>query len=436
MQNLRGKKVLVMGLGRFGGGVGVTRFCAGQGAQVLVTDQLTQEQLSDSLESIKTLPIEYRLGEHDPEDFRQADIVVVNPAVDPHQNELLKIAQDAGAMLTSEIRLLTQYLPNRQRVIGITGTAGKSTTTAMVGHALSQIGQVWVGGNLGGSLLEHLEEIQPEDWVVLELSSFMLEGLHEDHWSPHIAAATNLSPNHLDRHHDLAQYIQAKQVIFDHQTTADWAVLPSSLLLTFNVHSQCLYPVTTESIALLLPGEHNQINAQMALTICQCAGMTLAEVGHALKTFVGLDHRLQFVCEQGGVRCFNDSKSTTPASAILAIKSFEPGTVHLILGGYDKKSDLTELAQQASKHCVAVYTIGETGGQIADCCMGLDEVYRCETLANALLKIRQQARSGEVVLLSPGCASWDQFDHFEQRGNAFVQAVRQWEQSSVDEGFL
>jgi UDP-N-acetylmuramoylalanine--D-glutamate ligase len=428
MLNLRDQKVVVMGLGRFGGGIGVTQYLVSQGAKVLVTDQLPEKELAQSLARIQSLPVTYRLGEHDHDDFKCADIVVVNPAVDPRANEYLQTAVTHGAKLTSEIRLLTQALPNRNRVIGITGTAGKSTTTAMIGTILSECyttGKTWVGGNLGGSLLPHLHEIASDDWIVLELSSFMLEGLDEDKWSPHIALLTNLTDNHLDRHGTLDAYAVAKQSIFNHQLPGDIAIFPPDLNHFFTSFSQYLpLESPSQTIELLIPGKHNQLNAHVAMLVCEQAGINRQQASAALSQFPGLPHRMQLVVEHETVRYFNDSKCTTPSAAMLAMDAFEPGTLHMILGGYDKHADLTEMGKRAGEVCRAVYTIGQTGTAIAHAARGGNaEVIACDTLEKAVSATTTRIHRGDVVLLSPGCASWDQFTHFEQRGNAFVSQV-------------
>lgn len=458
MIDLRSKRVVVMGLGRFGGGVGVTRFLAGRGARVLVTDLSKPEDLQESVAKLAALPVEFRLGEHRASDFAAADLVVVNPAVDPRGNPYLAAARQAGVPFTSEIRLLIQHLPNRRRTIGITGSAGKSTTTAMIGHILRQrLGpqRVHVGGNIGGSLLGEIEKIQPEDWVVLELSSFMLEDMRDDHWSPHIAVFTNLAPNHLDRHGTLASYAAAKQVLLEHQRPDDFALLgpvPHEMVHARTTHAAFLDGMDTYTprphVALLIPGAHNLDNARMAIEAAVRAGVPREEAAEALADFAGLPHRLQFVCEHADVRFFNDSKATTPEAAELALRSFPPGRVHVILGGYDKKSDLSPLATLAARRCRALYTIGATGEAIATAaeaelcdaaaihgpsqavttCGGsaacaAAEIVRCQTLDRAVSEAVQRAHQGDVVLLSPGCASWDQFTNYEQRGAAFMEAV-------------
>ncbi|MCC5829912.1 MAG: UDP-N-acetylmuramoyl-L-alanine--D-glutamate ligase [Phycisphaeraceae bacterium] len=454
LPSLDGQRVLVMGLGRFGGGVGVTRFLVGRGAKVTVTDTADADSLAESIARLEGLDVRYALGGHRTEDFIETDWVVVNPAVDPRNNPWLALAGQCGAKLTSEIRLLTAALPERRRIIGITGSAGKSTVTAMIGHVLrARLGddRVWIGGNLGGSLLGSLERIQPRDWVVLELSSFMLEGLDADQWSPHLAVLTGLSPNHLDRHGTLAAYLRAKAAIFRWQRgqDGDAAVLGPLDDSIAPSEVQALQPragrrvnvtedeVDAWSIPLLTPGRHNRLNALLAVRTCALAleesqaqsdqAIDPMSLAGDLADFPGLPHRLQFVLEHQGVRYFNDSKSTTPAAAVMAIRSFPRGKVHLIAGGYDKGSDLTELAQVAAKRCRSVACIGATGPNLArltDAAKGDQaQVLNCGDLEQATIWLAQRLAPDDVVLLSPGCASWDQFENFQKRGQAFVSAV-------------
>lgn len=430
-----------MGLGRFGGGVGVTRYLAHQGADPLVTDLLPSDQLKDSLAQLDGLPVQYRLGEHNVSDFTTADLIVVNPAVDPLNNRYLRAAKAAGVPLTSEIRLLVAALKlkNHRQTIAITGTSGKSTVTAMIGHLLKKSlseNRVHIGGNIGGSLLASLNKIKPHHWVVLELSSFMLEGLDEDGWSPHIAVVTNFSPNHLDRHHTLEAYRNAKLVILKHQAAGDIAVLGPDVADWPTPQGVLRHtPQPPNHRVTPLPGLHNQINAIMAMDVAQKVVGEQADLTDALADFPGLPHRLQMVCQYNGVRFFNDSKATTPEAAQLAIRSLmldesgspAPGrTLHVILGGYDKSADLTALAQYAAQHCHAIYTIGTTGDRIAAAAQDTNEsaqVNQCGTLDRAVELASQHAQPGHIVLLSPGCASWDQFENYEQRASAFVEAI-------------
>lgn len=424
-----------MGLGRFGGGVGVSRFLARGGAKILVTDLASPQSLQTSCQQLADLPIDYRLGEHRLEDFRSADLIVVNPAVNPKGNPFLAAADEAGVPTTSEIRLLTARLPRRDRTIGITGTAGKSTVTAMIGHVLKktlygQTGRVWIGGNIGGSLLETVDQIGPEDWVVLELSSFMLESLRPDRFSPYIAVITNLSANHLDRHHDFETYVRIKQSILDFKTPDDpTPILGPNVPGQLSIKTDSIQlPQPRPHVPLLLPGAHNQTNALLALrAAAQATGRETRELAGLLADFNGLPHRMELVCEHEGVRYYNDSKATTPEATQLALKSFPPGTVHLIMGGADKQVDLDPTVAFASNHCRAIYTVGACEQAIIRVAeAGSAEVICCTTLDRALSQAWDRLQCRQVLLLSPGCASWDQFDHFEQRGHAFVDAVLQY----------
>jgi len=428
-----------MGLGRFGGGVGVSRFLVEQGARVLVTDQADAAALADSLAALEGLPIEYRLGRHETPDFTHADLVVANPAVDPRRNVYLQAARRAGVPITSEIELLIERLPARRRTIGVTGTSGKSTVTAMIGHILRETLEpdetgwppnVRVGGNIGGSLLGEVSRIEPHDWVVLELSSFMLEMIGD--WSPHIAVVTNVSPNHLDRHGTLDAYVAAKQTILRHQSHDDRAILGPGVA-EWRYHTPAVAIVEDEpwdEVELVLPGAFNRMNGTLAAAAAECAGVERTAALEALGGFEGLPHRLQLIAEAGGVRYINDSKCTTPVGAARAIEAFEPNCVRAILGGYDKQSDLLHLARLAAERCRGIYTIGQTGAVMADAAEAHAKqrgtrcgVYRCGDLANAVTAAAAHARAGQVVLLSPGCASWDQYANYEQRGAAFAAAV-------------
>ncbi len=470
-----GRQVTVMGLGRFGGGVGVARFLAERGADVLVTDMLGANELAASVAKLEGCGgIRLRLGEHNVSDFTTCDVLVVNPAVKPG-NRFVRAAQAAGVEITSEIRLLVRHLPSRQRTIGVTGSAGKSTVTAMIGHTLREVfgqpGEVplaeaggstptrqdaktprrsvegaglWVGGNIGGSLLGRIDDIGGDDWVVLELSSFMLEGLREDRWSPHIAVVTNISPNHLDWHGAMEAYADAKRALAAFQDEADVQIAGSASAREVLDPRRPMQEgaAVSDLPELALPGGHNRLNAATAAAAIRAALGRDADL-RPLAGFAGLAHRLQPVGEHAGVRYFNDSKSTTPEAARLAIEAFPEQSVRIVLGGSDKGSDLAPLARFAAERCVGIYTLGATGDAIAEVAEAFEPpagrpescgavawppptatVRRCGTLAAALAAIRADVRPGENVVLSPGCASWDQFANYEARGDAFVAGVR------------
>lgn len=361
MDGWRGKRVTVMGLGRFGGGVGVTRWLARQGARVLVTDQAPAEALRSSLAAIGGLDVALRLGEHDERDFRDTDAVVVNPAI-PDRSPFVQAALAAGVPITTEINLFVERCP--ARCVGVTGSVGKSTVTAMIGAALEALpgGRTWVGGNLGDSLLPSLESIRASDVVVLELSSFQLHRTPLVRWSPHIAVITNVTPNHLDWHGTFAAYVADKLNIVRFQEPGrDWAVVHDSpdLRRRFDElfgDNAGLYryrldgetPVAAaqttsavehddvrlrwEGLALAVPGRHNRENAAAALAVAHLLGVEREAALAALARFEGLPHRLKRVGERGGVTYVDDSKSTTPEAALTAIDAIG-GPLLLILGG-------------------------------------------------------------------------------------------------------
>jgi len=429
MIEIAGKRVTVMGLGRFGGGLGVTRWLASRGARVLVTDLEPASKLREAVGALDGLvregSVTLRLGEHREEDFGGCDVLVANPAVArPWENRFISAARDAGAVVTTEIGLVVERLPDRRRAVGVTGSAGKSTTSAMIAHALAACGaRTHLGGNIGGSLLGSLGGMGPEDYVVLELSSAMLHWL--EGWSPGTAVVTNVSPNHIDWHGSLEHYIASKKRILARQAPGDGAVLGPTLgdWETAPGVRRLVVDGGTMVGGLAIPGGHNALNAAVACAAVGIAGgATDAErVREALRTFAGLPHRLRLLGEREGVRYFDDSKSTTPEATLLALRAFEErdelARVHLIAGGYDKGSDLSPVATRA-RSVAGLYAIGVTGPSLA---AGAGERgLLCGTLEGAMEEIERRARPGDIVLLSPGCASWDQFENFEQRGRMFA----------------
>jgi UDP-N-acetylmuramoylalanine--D-glutamate ligase len=446
-------RVTVMGLGRFGGGVGVTRWLVGQGARVTVTDLSPAEKLGASLEQIAGLDVTLRLGGHDERDFREADLVVVNPAV-PERSEFLVAARDARVPVTTEINLFVERCP--ARTVGVTGSVGKSTITAMIGHVLSEAGQagrtVWVGGNIGRSLLEDLDSMQPEDVVVLELSSFQLERTPAVRWSPHVAVVTNITPNHLDWHGDFDAYVAAKLNIVRFQDRErEVAVIQDTATLRdafgeirgglsgawrYGLDDGVPFAVRQpsgggdeehlrwEGLALDVPGRHNRENAAAAMTVAHAFGMLSEDAVAALARFRALPHRLQKVAEREGVTFYDDSKCTTPEAAMTAMQAVDAPLL-MILGGYDKGSDMTSLAREVARRARFAACIGATGRGIAEMIQsGGGRAEYCGSLPEAVAACRRRAESGDVVLLSPACASWDQFADYRVRGETFARLAR------------
>jgi len=456
-RDFRGRRVTVMGLGRFGGGASAVRFLVECGAQVTLTDLQTQEDLAESLDPLKSCPpTAIHLGGHRESDFQNADLIVVNPAV-PRDNRYLQIARAAGVPLTSEIRLFYQL--NRGRVIGVTGSNGKSTTAALIHSLLMSAGlTTHLGGNIGRSLLPIVDQIQPDDWVVLELSSFQLEDLDEVAARPDIAVVTNFSPNHLDRHRTLDAYRQAKQTILRHQLPGDIAILNRDDVDVsgWSVHGRASWFGTVddgrpglftvegrlwirddrgvvrplpEMTTDHLPGEHNWLNIAAAIATVTAIGVPEETISGGIEQFNPLPHRLEFIAESFGRRFYNDSLATTPESAIAAIRSFTAPIV-LLAGGSDKGIDLALLAEAIVGKCKAVALMGETGPPLADLIAGLQTTGSvasrvCRSLEEAFDWAVRQSAAGDVVLLSPGCASYDWFRNFTDRGKQFVRLVHE-----------
>jgi UDP-N-acetylmuramoylalanine--D-glutamate ligase len=434
-RDFRDARVTIMGLGRFGGGVGVTRWLAGQGAAVTVTDRDRADDLEASLGEIGDLVddgrVTLQLGGHDRRVFMGCDVVIVNPAVPrPWDNDMLRVARDAGAEVTTEIGLAVQRL-DRERVIGVTGTAGKSTTAAMIHHTLTAAGaRSHLGGNLGGTLLSSLEDIERGDLIVLELSSAMLHWLGELEWSPRVAVVTNLAENHVDWHGTFEAYAAAKRQIWASQrpgrdylvcgdaSTAAWAADAPSALTVVTDHDP-----PSDDVELPVPGAHNRRNARVAVAASSVAADADApRLAATLTSFRGLPHRLQLVVERDGCRFYDDSKSTTPAATELAVAAFgDPTQVHLIAGGYDKNIDLSPVAELSTR-LAGLYTIGVTGPGLAAMSTG-ENVHSCQTLETAVATALSRMRPGDTLLLSPACASWDQFTNYEERGRAFASAL-------------
>jgi UDP-N-acetylmuramoylalanine--D-glutamate ligase len=456
--DLNGRQVTVMGLGRFGGGAGAARYLVSRGASVTVTDLEPPEKLAESVKALEGLPITWRLGGHDEADFRRADLIVVNPAV-PKSAPMLEIARQSGIPLSSELNLFIEACP--APIIAVTGTAGKSTTSSLLALALARRHRTHFGGNIGRSLLAELAEIGPDDRVLLEISSFQLEDAATLRWSPSIAVVTNLSENHLDHHGTMENYAAAKQNILRFQRPEDIAVLPAhdplvsqwapltpGRVVWYDVRQadagggprldggDCAWRQDRrlfirwggriESIdldqALRLPGEHNIANLMAAALAARAAGVSLAETAKATRDFRGLPHRLELVAEVGDVRFFNDSKATTPAAAEVALRSFRREQTIAIAGGYDKKIDLAPLVAALCRHARSVLLIGETAGQLAEMLAAAGHAHAevLGTLERAVNRAAHLAAAGDVVLLSPGHASWDQFENFEQRGQQFA----------------
>jgi UDP-N-acetylmuramoylalanine--D-glutamate ligase len=457
------RRVTVLGLGLFGGGAGAVEFLANAGAQVLVSDQRSREGLATTLCQLQERlhdrfnAIKFCFGQNQTSDIDHCELLVVNPAIRP-DHHLVLLAAARGIPITTEMGLFWKHRP--ANVAAVTGSNGKSTTTAML-HAILQqrYPRAWLGGNIGRSLLPVISEIAPADWVVLELSSFQLYWLDQLKVSPQIAVVTNFCANHLDWHDTLHNYRHAKQAILRWQSPNDWAILPANdadagswpfngRVHTFGLDESASGPSESKPVLTLaevrnwvtLPGEHNLLNGQAAGLAALAAGCTMDEIERGLRGFKALPHRLQLVGSPHGRQCYNDSLATTPESAILGIESFSQPVV-VMLGGHDKGVSLTQLVATAFRRAKAIILMGTTGAALKAELEGLrPRLSESTTLApvepvivgpvpdwnKALAAAWNCSAVGDVILLSPGCASYDWFVNFADRGDQFAKAVDSW----------
>jgi UDP-N-acetylmuramoylalanine--D-glutamate ligase len=442
-----------MGLGLFGGGVGVARHLVAQGWEVLVTDTKSEDDLRRSVDALAGLPVRFRLGGHDLADFRDTDLVVVNPAVPPG-NPYVEAARAAGVRLDTEIGMFVRGC--RARIVGVTGSAGKSTTSALVHACLERAalpGRVLLGGNIGRSLLDEADTIRPADVVVLELSSFQLHWLRRERLRPEVGVLTNIAPNHLDWHGTIEAYAEDKAGIVPAKegTLVAYAGDPRVRAIAESAPCRVVWTSSTEipdrdaafwrSDALVaraegfedeiltradvrLLGEHAPANVASAAAAALAMGAAPSAVREGVRSFAGLPHRLKPIREVRGVLCVDDSKATTPEAAASALRAFDRPVV-LLAGGYDKHGDPAPMVAAAAERAKAVVCFGATGPRLAALleAAGVADVALVATLAQAVDHGFVLAAPGDVLLLSPGHASWDQFANYEARAAAFAEAV-------------
>lgn len=446
LRELAGRRVTVMGVGRFGGGVGAARFLAERGGVVTITDLADERRLAGSLDLLSGLSIKaFHLGGHREIDFTDTDLVIASPAVPPN-SPYLELARKHGVPIATEVSLFVAHCPGT--VIGVTGSYGKSTTAALI-HTFLKQGDLqdgnsasFLGGNIGGSLLGELPQMTIESKVVLELSSFQLYWLNELQWSPQVAVVTSFAPNHLDWHGDIDAYRLAKQAILNWQS-ADHVAIVSGL------HSDPGdWPVQGERQCILTPhqlasesrliGPHFTHDVSLAIAVAERIGVSDDAIREGLHQFRGLPHRLEFVGEVAGRRFYNDSKATTPEAAIAALCSFDR-PVLLLAGGSAKGIDLGAFAQAIAKQVSAVGLMGTTADVLA-LAISLEQepaqrprVFVGRSFVETFEWIVEQSQPGDVVLLSPGCASFDWFRNYEDRGDQFRKLVEESGRRSLGE---
>jgi len=450
---LRGKRVLVVGLARTG--VATSLFCAARGAVVAATDAREENEIGDALAALRTAGVRLELGGHHEKTFLEQDLIVPSPGV-PADAPLLQAARAHGVTIWSEIELADRFLEGR--LIGITGSNGKTTTTALIDHILRTAGCPTVlAGNIGTPLIARVGETRDETITVAELSSFQLELIES--FRPNISVFLNLTPDHMDRHHTLEAYGRAKARIFENQTEADSAVLnaddPATTPLApsrphlywfsrkqrvaqgaFVRENEIVFRRDGEEEKILhlqdipLPGAHNVENVLAAVAATRLAGADPAAIAKGVRSFAGVEHRIEFVAEIAGVRFYNDSKATNVDATLKALDAL-PGRILIILGGKDKGSDYALLQKSLREKAVLALLIGAAADKIEKQIAGSVAIERAGTVDRAVEIAAHAALAGDVVLLAPACASFDQFQNYEHRGRVFKELVHHLERQAA-----
>jgi UDP-N-acetylmuramoylalanine--D-glutamate ligase len=446
--DLTGIQALVVGLGR--SGVAAAEFLRTKGARVTGTDVKTEAELGHSVARLRSLGVRLDLGEHSVHSFVTSDLIVLSPGVDPRLS-LLRDARARQIPVVSEIELAYWYL--QQPLIAVTGTNGKSTTSALIGHLLSHGGSdVFVGGNIGTPLTSFFLQGARADYVVAEISSFQLESVNE--FTPWIAVLLNLDEDHLERHPTFSEYVDVKARIFSNQGPEDWAVINTddptvkgllprlkSHVFSFgtrNTGGPGVWPEAGELVSTLngdyrhrvsvhdvrLVGRHNVENMMAAVGTAAICGMSTRHIQEGLTTFPGLEHRLEYVGTWRQISVYNDSKATNVSATIRALASFDRPVI-LVAGGRDKGGDYGPLKPLIQEKVKALILVGEAAERMRSAFEDVASPQLAEDLEDAVRLCWQLARPGDVMLLSPACSSFDMFRDYEERGRVFKRIVRE-----------
>ncbi|HUA99459.1 MAG TPA: UDP-N-acetylmuramoyl-L-alanine--D-glutamate ligase [Terracidiphilus sp.] len=450
MMEVKGKRVLVVGLGK--SGLAAALFLRRRGAQVTVSDVRSAEALAKEIPALLEEGIMVEAGGHGLLTFRRQDLIVVSPGVPLDTPELVQV-KSFGMTVIGELELAARFMQGK--IAAITGSNGKTTTTALLGAILQASGMpTLVGGNIGVPVVSLIEESTPETWSVLEVSSFQLESTVEFH--PRIAVILNITPDHLDRHGTFENYALAKERIFAAQDADDSVILNADNVraaaaaarskahvywfsmehavergawveegyVVYRGEAGAAEETVMPLAGIPLKGEHNVENVLAAVCAARLAGVAADTIRKAVESFQAVEHRLEYVATVNGVEYYNDSKATNVDATVKAIAAFAGG-VHLILGGKDKGSDYTVLTDLLRTRVRAVYTIGSAAAKIESQLRGVVSMHSCETLDAAVNAAACAARPGDVVLLAPACSSFDQFENYEHRGRVFKELVNE-----------
>jgi UDP-N-acetylmuramoylalanine--D-glutamate ligase len=459
MAKYKGKKVLIVGFGL--SGVAVAKYMAKQGAKVTVTDTKQKSELLDSINACGDVKIEWELGKHNNKTFHAAELIVVSPGVPPNL-EALKEAREKNIPMISEIELAAQAL--KEPLIAITGTNGKTTVTTLLGEMFKADERpAYVGGNIGKPLLDYVTEGLKSEYVIAEISSFQLDITEK--LTPALAIFTNIEQDHLDRYGDMNTYIESKKKLLrfcdrnsfvvlnyddpilqkfgeDHAGRLLWITKrdPMTIGGAFAENfTGCYYKSAEKQVIaringkeeiydlaqFRLFGEHNRENLMSAICAARAMGVKFQAIQNVINTFKGVAHRLEFVRKKDGVYFFNDSKGTNVMSVKRSLESFAANPIILIAGGKDKNMDFVPLVEPVQKKCKILILVGEAKEKINRAIGDFAETYLVGTFEEAVLLAYQKSRSGDIILLSPGCSSFDMFRNYEERGDYFKKLVSQ-----------
>jgi UDP-N-acetylmuramoylalanine--D-glutamate ligase len=457
---LKNKKIVVMGLGLNQGGVGTANFLARAGAKVLVTDLKSKKELSLSLKKLQGLPIKYVLGKHREADFKNADLIIKNPGV-PNNSPYVAIAKKQKIPIETDMGIFIHLCPS-QNIIGVAGTKGKSTTASLIYHLFKFAKKdVVLAGNIGISVLDSLSSINSKTIVVLEISSWQLEGLKQHCFAPQTAVLTNILPDHLDRYRNFKEYSQTEQLIYKYQNKNNFLILnreekiskeikkkASSKIFWFskkkiikqgcfekrgiifsNLNNKKKRIIKTASIPLL--GKHNLDNVLATCVVAMIYKLPIKIIEKAIQSFRGLVHRLEFVRKTKGVKFYNDSAATTPDACLAALNSFSQPII-LILGGKDKKMIFENLVREIAKNkkIKKIILLKHSAYDASLKILKIIQKYQIEkrvkfalNMKKAVKKAKEEAISGDIILFSPAAASFGMFKNEFDRGNQFLKYV-------------
>ena len=436
--DFKNNKVLIFGLGLLGRGLKDAIFFVERGAKVTVTDLKTKEQLKNSLDELAPYQMEYTLGKHKEKDFLAADLIIKNAAV-PSNSPFLKLALKHHKKIDMDEALFAEYCPCP--IIGITGTRGKSTTTALIAKILKENWEnekrkVYLSGNLQGeATLPLIDKVTKNDLVVLELSSWQLQGFGAKKISPHVAVFTNIFPDHMNYYKSMREYICDKKFIFQFQTKRDYCVINAENNYTKNIKNEVRSKLiefnksdVPNNWRPIVPGEHNLENIAAAMAVGKIFGLTKKQMRSSIENFIGLEHRLELVRTINDISFINDTTSTTPVAGVKALSSMTKPTI-LIAGGATKNLNLTEFARAIAKKVKAVVLLEGTATSELEkkiCKHGGKHLIagKYNNLEHALKHAHSLSLPGDVVLLSPGCASFGLFKNEFDRGEQFKKIVK------------